>query len=387
MLPARDRLVAATLTWFLLATWAVGVLIAVYAVAGMSTDHRTVPWWTAGVGVLAVLATGVPVLRWVRPAVDAVLFSHPEDAHEIVAQLGRRVQAPVSEQDVADEIAARIRLRLRLPYAEIRPAGAELPDGPVRVPLAFSGEPVGTLLVAPRARDRDLSGPDLDLLHELAAQIGIALHAVRVSAELRASRAAVVTAREEERRRIRRDLHDGLGPTLASLRLHLAALEQLVPDRPADALALVARLRHEVRDTSAQVRELVYDLRPPLLDEFGLLGALRSKAASVPGVELDLPDALPELPAAVEVALYRIGCEALSNVDRHAAARHARLALRVTGTEVRLCVEDDGRGLPRPLLPGVGLAGMRERAEELRGTLTVATRDPGTSVTVVLPRG
>jgi two-component system NarL family sensor kinase len=359
----------------------------VFAVAGMSTDHQTVPWWTAAVGVLAVLATGLPVLRWVRPAVDALLFSHPEDAREIVAQLGRRVQAPVSEQDVAAEIAERIRARLRLPYAEIVPAGAALPDGPVRVPLAFSGEPVGTLLVTPRARDRDLSGQDLDLLHELAAQIGIALHAVRVSAELRASRAAVVTAREEERRRIRRDLHDGLGPTLASLRLHLAALEQLVPDRPEEALELVARLRHEVRDTSAQIRGLVYDLRPPLLDEFGLLDALRSKAASVAGVELDLPETLPELPAAIEVALYRIGSEALSNVDRHAAARHVRLALEVMPAEVRLRVADDGRGLPDPLVPGVGLAGMRERAEELRGTLTVAAGDPGTSVTVVLPRG
>ena len=363
------------------------MLIAVYAVAGMSGDHRTVPWWTAALGVLAVLATGVPVLRWVRPAVDALLFSHPEDAREIVAQLGRRVQAPGTEGDVAAEIAERIRTRLRLPYAEIVPVGAELPAGPVRLPLTFSGEPVGTLLVTPRARDRNLSGQDLDLLRELAAQIGIALHAVRVSGELRASRAAVVTAREEERRRIRRDLHDGLGPTLASLRLHLAALEQLVPDRPADALELVARLRHEVRDTSAQVRGLVYDLRPPLLDEFGLLEALRSKAASIPGVTLELPPAVPELPAAVEVALYRIGSEALSNVERHAAARNVLLALEIGPAEIRLRVEDDGRGLPRPLVAGVGLAGMRERAEELRGTLTLAARDPGTSVTVVLPRG
>jgi two-component system NarL family sensor kinase len=130
----------------------------------------------------------------------------------------------------------------------------------------------------------------------------------------------------------------------------------------------------------------VYGLRPSLLDEFGLLGALRSKATSISGVELDLPETLPELPAAVEVALYRIAVEALSNVDRHAGAGHVLLALEVTSAEVRMRVVDDGRGLPEPLVPGVGLTGMRERAEELRGTLTVAARDPGTSVTVVLPR-
>ncbi len=409
---------AAALTYALLVTWVCAIVVAVLAAAGVNARDSTLPVWALAVGVGAGVLSAVPLQGWLRPRVDGVLFSHPHDAAELMVQLGRRFGgepgpdgAAGGTEAVTAQIAAQIAGRLRLPYAAIVTEDEAAPDGPsgppnrsrlVRVPLSFSGERVGTLLVEPRARDRVLPGPDAELLADLAAQIGIALHAARALDQVRASRAAVITAREEERRRIRRDLHDGLAPTLASLRLHLAALEQLIPDRPGDAVDLATRLRSEVRHASAGIRDLVYDLRPPALDELGLLPAIRSRAEdlhSQSGVEvqviaggedadgLDGSGSLPEFPAATEVALYRIACEALTNVGRHAGASCLCLRMMADGEQVTLTVDDDGRGLPKPLMPGVGLTGMRERAEELGGVLVTGQRPggPGTRIAVTLP--
>ena len=382
------------------------MLVAVLALAGVSASHEEVPIWAAVVAALAVAATCVPVLRWVRPAVDAILFSHPDDALDLIAEVGHRVAdgaAAVHGTDaVATEIAAQIAARLRLPYVAILARDATAPpptsDGPpppdrlVRLPLRVAGDDVGALLVLPRPRERGLSAPDLALLQELAVHVAIALHVAGVSDDVRTSRAALVTAREEERRRIRRELHDGLAPALAALRLQLAALQQLVPDRPQDALDLVGRLRADVRSASTQVRALVYGLHPTVLDELGLIEAIRSQAAATAGVQVTVqsPTPWPALPAAVEIAVYRIAGEALANVARHSGARTCTVTLGVRDAAVELRVDDDGRGVPTPLVPGVGLAGMRERAEELGGSLTLRPSlpgAPGTTVVAVLPVG
>lgn len=376
----------------LLLSWAAGVVAVVLAAAGVSAEETSVPWWVALVAVGAVVATGVPLHRWLRPAVDAVMYSHRDDAHALIAQFGHfgRTSGGAGA-DLPQQMATLIATRLRLPYVAIVPAGDALPAGSERferVPLTFAGEAVGTLVAAPRPREKLLSGTDLALLGELATHVGITLHAVRVSDALRASRAAVITAREEERRRLRRDLHDGLGPTLASLKLHLAAVSQLIADRPERAVEVVDRLRGEVRDTSAQIRSLVYGLRPPMLDDLGLLGAMRSKGDTLRGISVQItaPEPAPELPAAAEVALYRIAAEALTNVERHAGATTVALALAVAPGRVTLTIRDDGRGLPAPFVDGVGVAAMRERAAELGGELTVtAPGDGGTLVVASVP--
>ena len=308
-------------------------------------------------------------------------------------------------------MATQIARRLRLPYvaivadgsaaAESGPLTELLSDQLVEIPLRFGAEHLGVLRVAPRNRERSLAPTDLELLDELAAQLGIVLHATRTSSQLQESRAALVQAREEERLRVRRDLHDGLGPTIASLRLHLAAIDQLIDDRPDEARALVRRMQDEVGQTSSQIRELVYGLRPPMLDELGLVGALRAQAVRLDGVprragggalvvEVRSPDPVPTLSAATEVALYRIASEALTNVARHSGATRVQLSLWVDGHSVVLEIVDDGRGLPDDLLPGIGLASMRERAEELNGQLLVgpgAGESGGTTVRAVLSVG
>jgi signal transduction histidine kinase len=193
-----------------------------------------------------------------------------------------------------------------------------------------------------------------------------------------------VTAREEERRRLRRDLHDGLGPALAGMALRAEAAGELVSRDPDVASRMLDDLRQEARGALADIRRLVYELRPPALDELGLVGAVRQQAerltgsaepgadaGATPTITVRAPDRLPELPAAVEVAAYRIAAEALANVVSHSGARDCEVRFSHDGGLI-VEVEDDGRGVPVDSRAGVGLTSMRERAAELGGTVEIA---------------
>ena len=212
------------------------------------------------------------------------------------------------------------------------------------------------------------------------------------AAELQRARERLVAAREEERRRLRRDLHDGLGPALAGAALKVEAAENLLVSEPAAAGALLEDARSEIQNAVADVRRLVYALRPPALDELGLVGALREQAeklgaADHPRVEIDASDELKSLPAAVEVAAYRISLEAMTNAARHADARTCVVRIALNG-DLELEVVDDGGGLPDDYRAGVGISSMRERAEELGGTCEVESLDGrGTRVRARLPLG
>ena len=210
---------------------------------------------------------------------------------------------------------------------------------------------------------------------------------------------------EEERRRLRRDLHDGLGTQLAAVSIQASAMRALIESDPAAAEAIAAEIRTELKSAVGDIRRLVHGLRPPALDELGLVGALRQRALQYgagglqqnldvanPGesalvVIVDAPRDLLSLPAAVEVAAYRIADEALANVARHAAARTCTVRLVVDSDALVLTVEDDGMGLPLDRTAGIGLFSMRERAEELGGLLSLATGSSGhgTCLTARLP--
>jgi signal transduction histidine kinase len=200
-----------------------------------------------------------------------------------------------------------------------------------------------------------------------------------------------VATREEERRRLRRDLHDGLGAQLAGLNVQAGTLRRLIPHDPDAADELVLELREELRGAIADIRRLVYDLRPPALDDLGLVEAMRQLAeryGSKDGplrVVVEAPEDLFDLPAAVEVSAYRISQEALTNVARHARATTCVVRLAVNDN-VALEIVDDGVGIPAGRSAGVGLSSMHERAEELGGTCTVeALPEGGTRVLARLP--
>jgi signal transduction histidine kinase len=231
------------------------------------------------------------------------------------------------------------------------------------------------------------------LLDDLAPQVGVAVHAVRLTADLQRSREQLVLAREEERRRLRRDLHDDLAPTLASLGLTASTAADLIHTNPTTATALVKELQSEIRATVGNIRRLVYDLRPPTLDELGLLAAVRERAAQYTNapagvhITVDAPAELPALPAAVEVAAYRIVQEALENVSKHSQAQQCAIRFaNHNGLEIE--ITDDGIGLPPNITPGVGLRSMRERAEELGGSCVIEPcMNGGTRILARLPIG
>jgi signal transduction histidine kinase len=208
---------------------------------------------------------------------------------------------------------------------------------------------------------------------------------------LQRSRAELITAREEERRRLRRDLHEGLGPTLAGVSLGLHAARTHVRTAPDEAEALLDTLEAQVEQAVADVRRTVYGLRPPALDEFGLVRAVQLHAARFDGTQGGLrvvvdspPEGLGVLPAAVEVAAYRIATEALTNVARHAQAQTCTVRLSLNGA-LEVEVTDDGRGFAAEPDVGVGLAAMRERAAELGGTLSLERPETGARVRARLP--
>ena len=231
-----------------------------------------------------------------------------------------------------------------------------------------------------RPEGRPPGAGETRLLNEIIRQVAAAGHAVALTADVRRSREHLVTATEEERRRLRRDLHDGLGPGLAGMVLGLARARRQIPSDPDAAAAQLDALTRQTQEAIAEVRRLVEGLRPAALDEVGLVAALTQRAESFGGITVTGPDPAPELPAAAEVAAYRIAVEAMTNITRHARARAATVQIAVDG-HLQLEITDDGQGLPDAFRAGVGISSMRERAAELGGHCTVEPVSPrGTRV-------
>ena len=357
-------------------------------------------------GTAAAVAIVLPLRDRAQRLVNRLTYGDRDDPYAAVSRLAQRLELAVVPDAVVGTVVDTVAQALRLPYVAVQverdgmvvaeahagtQAGSDGAERTVRLELTHQGQHVGTLVVAPRAGEHRLDPRDRMLLEELARQAGIAAHAVRLSGDLQRSRERLVAAREEERRRLRRDLHDGLGPTLAGIALGLDVVDNALASDPEAASALLRELKTETATSIGDVRRLVNDLRPPALDEFGLTAALRQHADRVSvrdgqlAVTVDAPPHLQPLPAAVEVAAYRIAMEALTNAARHARARQCQLRLMLDDTlEVEVC--DDGVGLCTPRRDGVGLAAMRERAAELGGTCVIEDRPGGgTRVLARLP--
>jgi signal transduction histidine kinase len=379
-----------TLLWVTLSAVVAAAYAVVVAGVGAMLHVRGAPWlpWVAAAAVAISFA---PLRDGLQRAVNRLTYGRWEEPYDVLAALGQRLEGSADVDRLLADVVAELET-LGLREVSVRDdrgrvlAGATTGDGARAVPLAAYGRTLGTLRYRPP--DPPLRGRDQRLVDDLAGHLGGVLHAHRLTADLQRARESLVLAREEERRRLRRDLHDGLGPALAGHLLRLDVLAgQAAPGSPvADG---VDALRADLRATVLEVRRAVEGLRPPALDELGLAGALaqatdRLTAGSAVRVDLTV-GSLPPLSAAVEVAAYRIVTEAVTNVVRHASATTCAVRIEAAGGVLRATVSDDGAGLPATEPTGHGLPTMRERAEELRGRLSVRSDDAGTTITAELP--
>lgn len=362
--------------------------------------------------LISILATGLiavlvqPLRDRLQRGVNRLIYGERDDPVTMLSRLGQRLETTIAPNAVLPVLTETVAQTLKLPYAaitwgenhngEVAAAYGQSAGELARLPLSYHGETIGHLVVAPRAPGEEFSPADHHLLENIAHQAGMAVHAVSLTVDLQRSRQRLVTTREEERRRLRRDLHDGLGPNLASQGLKLAAVKQLLEKDPTSAAPLLDQVMAQNQSTVEEVRRLVYGLRPPALDELGLVAAIRDHVAGMDhnaSLQIEIaepPEGLPSLTAATEVAAYRIVLEALTNVIRHAHAQRCviRFSLDQNSSRHTLQIEikDDGIGLPRRHRAGVGTRSMRERAEEVGGTWVIeSVAGGGTRVCVRMP--
>lgn len=342
---------------------------------------------TGALGLLAGVAafSFQPARVVLRGVVDQILFGQRPDPLGAASAVAGRIG-----DDPGDALRA-IREALVLPYAALEVDGAiETSSGTSTTHTrTLDLEGVGRLVVGLRPGDLSFSPGDEQVLRLTVPLLAQTLRARALAAEVVASRGRTIAAIEEERRRLRRDLHDGLGPRLSGIAFTSDAARNLVRTDPDGAEGMLAQLRADTTVAIEEIRRMVYAMRPPALDELGLVPALRQQAVGLRNeggqpisVTIDSPE-LPPLPAAVEVAAYRIVTEALTNVARHSTSPTAAVRLDLAADGLRLQVTD--RGTSGAWRPGVGLSSMRERATELGGHLVAAPGPEGGSVTATLP--
>lgn len=381
------------------------VLGGLYVGAVLGLGHLLGQNMSLGIALPATALAAVafqPIRNRLQRSVNRLLYGQRDEPYAAISSLGRRLGEAIGQTEVLSAMVETIAGALRLPYVAVELAepeaglaavhGSPAAGVALKLPLVHGGERVGTLVLGARAHGEALAEADRRLLEDFVRHAAAAVSGVALSSEVQRSRERLVSAREEERRRLSADLHDGLGPTLAGAILMIEAARGLVTRDPTAVDDLLDRVAASIETTVADVRRLVYGLRPPALDQLGLIGALRQQASSLAGagdrqVACDVlaPEPMPPLPAAVEVAVFRIAQEALTNLARHAQARTASVLITIEEA-LELEIRDDGIGLPAERSAGVGLTSMRERTAELGGSFEIdSAPGGGTLVRVRLP--
>jgi signal transduction histidine kinase len=395
-----DRLLGRTLVYGGLAVAVVLLDLGVVAATGALLGDRLGQRDVALLALLVVTALYVPLRAQLWRVVRRWVLGRREDPYRVVSALAERLERSEDPGGQLVAVAGAVAEAFRSPYVgvEVDHAGGDLlvaehgdrPPAVQALPITYRGEEVGRLLLPRDGVRASLLTSDERLLADVVRQAAAAARASSLAAELQRSREGLVAAREEERRRLRRDLHDGLGPSLGAVVLRIDTARNLARSRPEEADAVLRQARDDVAAALADVRRLVHDLRPPALDDLGLAGAVRQQAERLlaPRVAVQVvADADVEaLPAAVEVAAYRIASEALANVARHARATSCTVELARSDGSLLVGVTDDGVGIAPGAPAGVGLVSLRERAAELGGRCTVSCPDDGgTVVRALLP--
>jgi signal transduction histidine kinase len=396
-----DALVGGTLVYAGIAAGVVVLdIVALAAVSNLLGDRLGEREVALIVLVLAVAAYG-PLRSWLTSVVRRRVLGRRGERYEVVSALAEQLEESGALDEQLPALAAAIAEAFRLSFVRVEvlgPGGAGLsathgtePPTTQSFPIGYRGQRIGSVVLPEGGFRTMLSRRDQGLLVDVVRQAAIAVRSSALARELQESREQLVLAREEDRRRIRRDLHDGLGPVLGGVAMRLDAAGNAVDTDPETSRRLILQSRADITEALADVRRLVHGLRPPALDDLGLLAAVRQQVEWASSSSLDIAveaDELAGLPAAVEVAAYRIISEGLTNVTRHAEATTCTVRLAVEGRDLAVEVTDDGRGIGPDVVAGVGLRSLRERVEELGGHYeVVCPTEGGTRVRAWLPLG
>ena len=373
-----------------------GVLVALLGVAAVAVlgaagaGHQPQRVGLAALAVVALLAAAAH--DQLQQVVDRVVVGQRQDPEGVLTSLRRRLDLASGPLDALGQLAQGVRDTLRLPFVRIEAVDASLPpvtsgtptDDSLELPVREGGEQLGTLVVGRRAGSARFTRRERRTLAAVAGQVGPLLRRAVLSAEIQGHREQLVSAREDERRRLRHDLHDGVGPSLAGIAMQLDGLAGRLAEHP-ELAARAEAARDDLRRTVTSVRRMVDGLRPPALDDMGLEGALREVVGRYDGQVSLACRELPDLPAATEAAAYLIAAEAVTNAMRHSGCRHCTVEVGPEAPWLVITVADDGHGIPEAAPHGVGLTSMRDRAAEVGGLLEVTTTTGGTVVRTHLP--
>nr|WP_240978302.1 histidine kinase [Planctomonas sp. JC2975] len=377
-----------------LALLAVIVVLAVYAgVVAVGTlivpasALRLVQTLTAVVIAIAF----APLVLLLRRTVGRALYGGRVEPAATALRIGRRVLDGTDALTAAlDEAAAALRLpRIELVDGQAVIAsgtsGQSPEDATADVPLG-AGE--GFLLrVTLRRGERSLHRDDRAALALIAPPLVLLARESALLAQVRAARASLADTREREQLSLHRDLHDGLGPLLTGAVMRADAARNLLTTDDVSAAEQLDASRADLRTAIAEVRRVVYGLWPVELEQRGLGAAIAARARAA-GIDVTVPSEVPPLPPAVELAAYRIACEAIANVERHSPGSSASLHFAISGKAAELVVTNatefstpGDRRFPH----GMGLTSMQQRAEELGGSVEAGPVQNGWSVIVRLP--
>lgn len=380
-----------SLVYVVLTAAVVTVYLAVSAFTAQALGDTPIP----GVLAAAVVVVGLtPARDRLQRAVDRFIYGRRPDPVQALGHLGDRI-ADADEADLLHTALHSVAGSVGAAGAAVIAADGHIVSSIGTSPctyeigsLRLGGQNLGTLQLATRYTPPASRNDAERRLHAaLTSQVAVVVRAAKLTEELTAERDQVVNATRTERDRLRRDLHDGLGPSLSGVGLGLQALTDAVDTNNKTACtALLERISTEVATAVHDIRRIIEDLRPAALDQHGLADALDRHAASLSNqITVTVTTTRRPLPPNVETAAYRIVTEALTNVTRHANARHAQVTITTDDHTLRLTIADDGDGGADTSPPGVGLTSMHRRAETLHGTCTIDSTTTGTTVTVTLP--
>ncbi|UDF12400.1 histidine kinase [Antiquaquibacter oligotrophicus] len=390
-----DRLLSWTLVYALLIASVLLVDVGIYLLVGAIFDDRV----TMLVALLIVVVAYAPLRDRLFRAASRLVNGRRDDPYAVVSELAGRLEQAGGTRDQLTELARSIASAFASGFVRVE---LDRPDGTVitsevgtpaahtaSLPLEHDGKHIGRILMQ-EGRRPAISPRDRRLLSDLVRLAAAAILNAELNRELQAIREGLVTAREEERSRLRRELHDGLGPLLGGIRLRLETSRNLIEKQPEKSLSVLDTAIDESSEVIAEIRRLVHDLRPPALDDLGLARAVEQQADRLSGgdlaISVSVPSPIEPLSAAVEVAAYRIASEALTNVVKHAGATAAVVRLIRTDAALVVEIEDDGIGISATSVAGVGTVSLRSRATELGGSVELSEAQPGADRPGVLVR-